>query len=330
MPHPPAVLGVDLGGTGIKWARGTGLARAWATGQIATPRTGPGDVVRAIAALATAPRPAAIGVGVPGHLTDDRRGTRLIPNLPGQWAGFPLAAELEAQAGAPVTLVNDARAFARAELAIGAAADLRDAIFVTIGTGVGGAIALDGRILRGRGDRVGELGHMSCRPGGARCGCGAHGCLETVVSGTAIATRLRTARTATATATATADVTAEDVVRAAEQGDPLARETLHDAGRALGRVLGDLTALLAISTVVVGGGVAPALDLMRPAIDTELAARRDLVGPVEIRRARLGRHAGAMGAALEAALQPALQARPDTTTGARTAPGPSATPWDTP
>ncbi|GAB2656702.1 hypothetical protein GCM10009743_36610 [Kribbella swartbergensis] len=163
-------------------------------------------------------------------------------------------------------------------------------MFVTMGTGIGGALALNGRILRARGDVVGELGHMICRPAGLPCGCGAYGCLETVAGGLALVARVRAGG-------GRAD-TPQDVVRAADRGSGSARAVLGDAGQALGLVLGNVIAYSGATTVVIGGGVAPAFAFMRPAVEAELAGRARLVGPVEVRLGRLGSGAGALGAAL--------------------------------
>ncbi|NJC72914.1 ROK family protein [Planosporangium thailandense] len=292
MLNSTATLGVDVGGTRIKWVRwiaGAGIAEQ---GQLPTPRTGPAGVVEAIGALAGGQQCDAVGVGVPGHLTDDGRGTRMIPNLPGEWAGLRLADQVEERIGHPVVLTNDARAFARAELDHGAARDLANVLFVTLGTGIGGALALNGKILRSRGDAVGELGHMICRPGGRRCGCGAIGCLETVAGGSALVTCAR--------ALGSAAETPDDVVRLAESTDGPERGVLLDAAQALGLVLGNVLAYTGVNTVVIGGGVASAFDAMRERVQLALAERSGLIGTAIIRMAELGPIAGALGAAFEA------------------------------
>jgi glucokinase len=288
-----AVLGVDVGGTNIKWVRWSEVGGVEAAGQVATPRGGESEVVGAVVTLVTEQGGRAVGVGMPGHLTVDGRRTRLIPNIAGDWDGFPLADVLEARLQLPVTLGNDARAFARAELEVGSASDLAEALFVTIGTGIGGAVAIGGEIIRGGRDALGEFGHMICETPGALCGCGAFGCLETIASGSALVARAR--------ALSSEAFTSEGVVRAAALSEGPERQVLREAGRALGFVLGNLMAVFGISAVIVGGGAAPALDWMRPTLDAELATRRVLVGPVDLRLATLGNHAGAVGAALGAA-----------------------------
>ncbi|MEU4396482.1 ROK family protein [Kribbella sp. NPDC023855] len=288
-------LGVDIGGTRIKWVRWSPGSGVLDQGEQATPRSGSPAVVAAVAELIARASVQLAGVALPGHLSNDLTAVRLLPNLPGDRPGLPLADELAAQTGARIQLVNDARAFALAELRLGAAKQFDDALFVTMGTGIGGALALNGRILRARGDAVGELGHVICHPGGLPCGCGAHGCLETVAGGQALVARVR--------AEGGRAETPHEVVQAAARGSGLERAVLEDAGQALGLVLGNVIAYSGVTSVVIGGGVAPAFVFMRPAVEAELAARARLVGPVDLQYARLGPGAGALGAALLVAAQ---------------------------
>ncbi|NJP97454.1 ROK family protein [Nonomuraea sp. FMUSA5-5] len=292
MDEEGAVLGVDVGGTQIKWVLWSPGAGVLGHGELRTPRSGPPAVLAAVAELIGDGKAGAAGVAVPGHLTDDLRAVRLLPNLPGPWEGLPFAAELESRTGVRVRLVNDARAFALAELTLGAARGRQDVLFVTMGTGIGGALALGGRVLRAGGDRVGELGHMICRPGGPACGCGSRGCLEAVAGGSALVTAVR--------AGGGRARTPEEVVREAGRSGGLERSVLETAGSALALVLGNVVAYSGVSAVVVGGGVAPAFAFMRPAVEAELAARVRLVGRVDLRLAELGSGAGALGAALAA------------------------------
>jgi glucokinase len=282
-----AVLGIDIGGTRTKWVRWSAEYGVVDQGDRATPRSGVRDVVEQVVALIDDAHVTAAGVAVPGCLSGDLRRIELLPNLPGAWAGVPFAAELEARTGVQVRLVYDARAFALAELRMGAARAEDDALFVTMGTGIGGALALNGRVVRARGDAVGELGHMICTPGGDPCGCGARGCLETVAGGWALVAQVR-ARGGQAE-------TPEDLVRAAGRVE---RDVLDEAGQALGLVLSNAVAYTGVTTVVIGGGVAPAFACMRPAVEAQLAARARLVGPVDVRLAQLGSTAGALGAAI--------------------------------
>ncbi|GHE79277.1 hypothetical protein GCM10017786_06380 [Amycolatopsis deserti] len=288
------LLGVDVGGTAIKWAVVRDAAPV-ASGHLPTPRSGPPAVRSVIAALAGEHRPDAIGVAVPGHL-DRRTGVvRFVPNLPGDWTDFPLGAGISAETGRPVRVLNDSRAFALAELRTGAARGMCDVLFLTLGTGVGGAYASGGRVLSGPGDRLGEIGHVIHDETGPRCGCGARGCLETVASGVAISRAYR-ARSGIA-------AEARAVVAAAAAGDADAAHVLAAAGDAIGAVLASVLGLLPAQAVVAGGGVAGALPWMREAITGRLAQRRSFVGEVEVVAAALGTGAGAIGAAFYAAQQ---------------------------
>ncbi|MEU0071865.1 ROK family protein [Streptomyces sp. NPDC006332] len=329
-PRPAgSALGVDIGATNIKWVHRADAAVV-ARGTLPTP-AGPAQVADAIAEIAGAHTVEAIGVALPGHLSPNLRSTTTIPNIDGDWRGFPLADTIERATAKPVLLMNDARAFASAELALGSARGHSDVVFMTMGTGIGGAIALGGVVLRGPGDRIGEIGHMTAEYGGDRCGCGARGCLETMAGGRALATAWSRALASRGTGNqdqpakgedrgrtttpqdhdrpAEAEdqdlsATPEDLVRAAGSGDSTAREILGSAATAVGTVLGSLLAQLGLATVVVGGGVAPAFEVMRPAVESALRDRRRLIGPVTLLIAALGPYAGATGAALNSTARP--------------------------
>lgn len=281
-------LGIDVGGTAIKW-----ITRDGATGGV-TARGGvptPGDrdaVVKAVVALARAAGPDRIGLAVPGHVDRATGTVRFLPNLPGRWSGFPLGDAVAGATGHPVRLLNDARAFCLAELRLGAARGLTDVLFLTLGTGVGGGVVTGGRLLVGPDDRLGEIGHTTYERSGPACGCGGRGCLEMYASGPAIAAAAGGGRTPAA------------VARAAAEGEPAATRAIARAGRAIGEAVGSVAALLPSTALVVGGGVAGALPVLRPHIEAALAARERFIGPVRVLAAALGDEAGATGAALAA------------------------------
>lgn len=276
-------LGVDVGGSAVKWALLDGEKVA-DSGTFPTPR-GPDAVVEQVAA-SLPDGVASIGIGLPGHV-DRAAGIALfVPNPPGEWTGFPVGPALSARTGLPVAVVNDARAFALAELRVGAARGLSDVLFAVLGTGIGGAVALGGQILAGPRDNLGEVGHITVDTFGPECCCGNRGCVETFAAGPGIVRGYRSR------------ATPADVAEAARRGDRKAVEVMSRAGWALGVALGDAVALLGIDTVVVGGGVAGALDLMRPAMRDEFERRRPLIGDVTVLPAALGPLAGAIGAAI--------------------------------
>jgi glucokinase len=292
-----AALGADIGATFIKWVRLVGRD-VTAVGVLPTPVDGPEAAVAVLAGIANQQSAARLGVAVPGHLTPDLLCTTMIPNIPGEWDRYPLAGALRKATGVPVALINDARAFAFAELALGAARWRPDALFLTLGTGVGGAIALDGAVLRNAGDRLGEIGHITVIPDGSACTCGSRGCLEAYAGSRALGAAWSRAGGSC--------VDSEDLTRAAQAGNPDAQRILDTAGRAIGTALGSVLAMLGFRTVVIGGGVAAAFELMRPAVMEVLGARMRLIGQVELLIAELGPQAGAVGAALHVAVDDLL------------------------
>jgi glucokinase len=287
-PTPSSVvstlrLGVDVGGTSIKWVvlDGESVIRQ---GQRPTPGDDEAAVLRAIADLAAEQLVASVGVALPAVIDAKAGATLVAPNLPGEWHGLAVVGPLRDALGVPVAVCNDGRALTNAEWLLGAARGCRDAIVLALGTGVGGGIVSDGRIIRGPRGRAGELGHIPVDPTGERCGCGAVGCLETVAGARAL---VRAGR-----------LSPELIVEAARHGDAAARGVLARAGTAIGRAFAALAVSLNPELFVVGGGLAPALDVLRPAIEAQLEERTSLTGTIPIVPSALGLHAGAIGAAL--------------------------------
>ena len=255
---PPA-LAIDIGGTKVAFADVAGAACANPS-RIATPRTGRGaDLVEAIAAEVArrggrvgggpaegADGGARLGVATTGIVRDGRL-TALNPGTLPIEDGFPLARSLEARLGRPVLALNDAQAAAWGERMHGAAQDWRTFAFVTVSTGVGGGLVVDGRLQLGASGLAGHVGHMVVDPQGPACGCGRRGCLEAVASGSAIA-RLASVRLGRA-------VAAPEVFALDARGDAVAEGVLEGAATALARALCDLAAALDLDGVVLGGGV---------------------------------------------------------------------------
>ena len=255
-------LGLDLGGTDIK------LALLEDDRLVATDTTptrseiaGPPAVLERLVALGRSVGSAdSVGVSVPG-LVDAAGCGLLFPNLYGDWLGQPITSPLTAGFGQPVALLNDGHAFALAEARVGAARGSRDVICIVCGTGVGGGLVLSGHLHLGIGERAGEVGHQTVEPDGEPCGCGNHGCLETIAGARAIAR----------------------------------------AGRYVGIAIANLTIFLTPERVVIGGGVAEAGELLLDPIREEVRRRAGKVAPLDeigIVRAELGPYAGAIGAAL--------------------------------
>jgi glucokinase len=276
-------MGVDVGGTSIKWVVLDGESVIH-QGRRPTPCDDEAAVLRAIADLAATERVESVGVALPAVIDAKAGATLVAPNLPGEWHGLAVVEPLQDELGVPVMLCNDGRALTNAEWLLGAARGCRDAVVLALGTGVGGGIVSDGRIIRGPRGRAGELGHIPVEPTGERCGCGAIGCLETVAGARALVRACRRSP--------------ELIVEAARHGDAGALEVLVRAGTAIGRAFATLAVSLNPELFVVGGGLAPALALMRPAIEAQLQERTSLTGTTPIVPSALGLHAGAIGAAL--------------------------------
>jgi len=267
----PTYLGIDLGATKIEvvvtGADLTPLSRARA----ATPaRGGPPAVVTAIEAavaeaLATAPhgRLVAAGIGVPGHVDRATGAVARSPNIRGWTASYPLQAELETRLGVPVAVDNDVRTALLGEHRLGAAAPYHDVLAVWFGTGVGGALLLDGMIRRGRLDACGEIGHACATPGGRRCACGRRGCLEAYAGRSSMERRARervdkgdkTTLFTLMRKAARTRLTSGVIARALDQGDLLANELINDAVRAAGPVIASAVNILDVDAVVIGGGL---------------------------------------------------------------------------
>ena len=232
-----------------------------------------------------------VGIGVPG-LYDPAAGTaRFLVNIPGPWAGQPIAGPVGDAVGLPAALINDARAFGLAELRLGAGRGASSMIGLTLGTGVGGVIAIDGRVHQGHDGTAGEIGHQTIDPDGPMCGCGNRGCVEAFARADRIAAACGTA-------------TAEEAVTRARAGDARAIEGLARIGRDLGIGIANMIAVISPDRVVIGGGIgAGAIDLLFEPIQAELRQRvkTTALDRVELVPAELGTWAGAIGAAIHGA-----------------------------
>jgi glucokinase len=301
-----ALIGVDLGGTSIRAAVATGDVTHGEPVHRDTPsRDGPAAVLDAVADCA---RQAAAGapirglaIGIPGPI-DPRAGVvHDAPNMSG-WNEVPAAAMLTERLGCPVVLCHDAAAAGYAELKAGAGRGARHLLFITVSTGIGGALFIDGDLYDGATGSAGEVGHTPISDDGPPCGQGHPGCLEGTSSGTAIAARAR-AELAAGTASSLSGldgvlIDARAIVVAANAGDELSLRMFHDAGHALGRALGGFINVLSPDAIVIGGGLIHAGDLLLgPArhavtqIAFEIPARR-----CKIVTAALGTDAGLIGA----------------------------------
>lgn len=308
------VLGIDLGGTKVELALVDLDGRLSATHRRVTDSDGgPAPVIADIAAaarevLARAEQPVrAVGVGVAGQVDGPAGVVRSAPNLRG-WRDVHLVEALEGALGLPVAITNDVNATTLAEHAIGAGRGIDDLVVVFVGTGVGGGVVANGRLVEGAGGHAGELGHMTIVVDGRPCSCRNRGCFEAYCGGWAIAERAREAvdgapeagRLLLELAGGRNAISAATVDRAAAQGDPLARRLVDETGHFLGAGLIGIVHALNPRRVILGGGVIagmPHLIATAAAHVRERAMEVFLEG-LEIVPAGLGVEAGVVGAAL--------------------------------
>lgn len=245
-----------------------------------------------------------IGFGVPGLIYMDEGKIRESPNLPG-WDNYPLRDELEQKLGTRVFLENDANAAALGEKWVGLGRDVDSLAMLTLGTGVGGGIVINGHVWHGMLGMAGELGHITVKPDGPRCGCGNSGCLEVMASATAVV-RMANEAIEQGRSEALADakqhgvrITSKLVYEKAVGGDDAAREIFETVGRSLGIALAGLVNTFNFPLYVITGGVMAAWDLFAPAMIAEVERRSFVyrVGHTRIEPSKLGDEAGLYGAA---------------------------------
>lgn len=304
------VFAADLGGTHLRAATIDQSGRIHFRLKHGTPQAkSPDEIVRALALAVRecekqSARPAAIralSVVVPGTVDVAAGIVVKAPNVP-CLDGFSLTAALTEELKLPAILENDANAAAVGEMWQGAGRGLRTIVCVTLGTGVGGGIILEGRLWRGADGAAAEVGHMCVDPfGGVACGCGSRGCLEVYASATAI---VRMAREATprypdSVLRTGAALTSEAIYSAGLAGDELAVEVFRRMGVYLGIGLANLINIINPEMIVIGGGVANGWELFAKHMHQQVAERAFplLAGRVKIVRAECGDDAGLLGAA---------------------------------
>ena len=270
----PYVVGIDIGGTntvfGIVDARGTIIASGAVKTQVyPTVEEYADEVCKNLLPLIIAnDKIKGIGIGAPNG--NYYTGTiEFAPNLP--WKGvLPLASMFEERLGIPTALTNDANAAAVGEMTYGAARGMKDFIMITLGTGVGSGIVINGQVVYGHDGFAGELGHVIVRRDGRICGCGRKGCLETYCSATGVARTAREFLAARTDASLLRNIPAEsivskDVYDAAVQGDKLAQEIFEFTGNILGEALADAIAFSSPEAIILFGGLAKSGDyIMKP------------------------------------------------------------------
>jgi len=281
------VVGIDLGGTNI--VVGTvaedGSEMHGLVSEPTMAEQGSDAVVARIVKLARASLKeagsrtiAGIGIGAPGPLDTERGLVLLTPNL--GWTNFPLRDRITAEIGLPATLDNDANCAIFGEWWRGAARGAKHVVGLTIGTGIGGGIVLDGQIYHGASDIAGEIGHMTIDSTGRRCKCGNYGCLEAYASGPAIAARAVEGVEAGAETSLPeyvrgdlTQITAQVVYEAAHDGDEYAREVVHDTAKVLGAGVANIINIFNPQVVVICGGVTLAGDQLFVPLRSEVKRR---------------------------------------------------------
>jgi glucokinase len=290
-----AALGIDLGGSSIKWGIVNPTGKMLENGRIKLPDRAPEVVIDLLGRLIREKTEnssldlVGIGVGSPGLVDKTRKIVRLSPNFP-LWDHFPIVDKLERFAnGKQITFENDANLLVYSETRWGAAVGCKDVIVLTLGTGVGGGVMIDGRLVRGFGGGAGELGHIPLDVNGPKCGCGATGCLEAFCN---ITGTLRMAEQVFPAGTAPENPA--ELTRAADMGDEWAIETWRRVGHYLGVGVAALINIFNPEVVLVGGGLTNAGKwLFEPA--AEIAAKRSYTpswNEVTFRRAELEDESG--------------------------------------
>jgi glucokinase len=311
------ILGVDIGGTNLVVGAVTedgGRIRGLVSEPTGAPE-GPDAVIHRIVRMAgeviaetrrqdQGAELLGVGIGSPGPL-DRKKGLVIFtPNL--RWTNMPVRDRIGTALNLPASLDNDANCAMLGEHWVGAARGARDAVCFTLGTGIGGGIVVDGKLVHGASDVAAEIGHITIDVNGRRCGCGNDGCLEAYASGPAIARRAVEAVEAGAASSIPAlvghdlsKITAQTVFEAVAQGDPLADELVHDTARYLGVGIANMLNVLNPEVVVICGGVTRAGDHLFVPLRREVARRafKPAVEACRIVPGMLEGTAGVVGAA---------------------------------
>lgn len=305
-------IGVDVGGTkvlgGVVNEHGIVLAHA----RRDTPRQGGSALTQAIADVALELMEdfevGSVGISAAGFVSSDRKTMLATPNIAG-WNGVDLDKELGALIGLPLVIENDANAAAWGEARFGAGVNEHHLMMLTIGTGIGGGVVVNGQLYRGAFGIAAEFGHMRVVPDGHLCGCGARGCFEQYASGNALLRHAREAISASPEVArnllalgdgTVAGLTGKHITDAARQGDAVALAAFNTTAQWLGAGIASLSVVLDPACVVIGGGVIDAGEILlaptRAAVERNMPFAGKHPSP-RIIAAELGNEAGLVGAA---------------------------------
>lgn len=257
-----------------------------------------------------------LGISAPGMIDLETNTTLFLPNLYSEWRNVPVGERMKSYLGFDVCMLNDVRAITYGEWAFGAGQGVDSMACFAVGTGVGGGLVVDNRLVLGFGGTAGELGHQTVEMNGPLCGCGNHGCLEVYASGPAIAAEAaRGVRQGWSTKIAELidddlnKLTPKIVTQAAEMGDEFALEVWDRAGTYLGIGVANVLTCVGVKRVVIAGGVSKAGDLLLNPIK-RVAKERVFLMPVEkvdFVIAKLGKEAGIVGMAAWSALKHGIE-----------------------
>ena len=299
-------IGLDVGGTNLKGARLDESGEVLARLHEPVVREKPEDLLAQFEQAVRKLRGdggeiEGVGIGLPGIVDHASARLRGVPNLPALAAlrDRDLGDEVEARTGAATFIENDANAAGLAEAWLGAGRGAESMVFLTLGTGGGGAVILHERLWTGRSGYAGEVGHVQLDPDGEPCGCGSRGCLETVV-GIAGWSRRAEQKIKTRSSRLTGQkIDPASIVAAAREGDVVAIEVVEETARALGQALGSLVNILNPERAVIGGGVAAAgaFLLDRVVRETKSCCWPQAFEDCSFRLAELGGDSGVVGAA---------------------------------
>jgi glucokinase len=305
-------IGVDVGGTKVAAGVVDDEGRIVEKLRRPTPSTSPHETAMVIAEVVDILKGKydeveAVGLGAAGFVDESRSTVLFAPNL--AWRDEPIKKKVESQVGLPVIVENDANATAWGEAKFGAGRGEDHMVMITLGTGIGGGLILDGELYRGRFGIGGEFGHFRVVPDGRRCGCGNRGCWEQYASGNALVAEARElARVSPALAGRLLElgdgspegISGPEITEAARGGDNAALECFRSVATWVGQGMADLAAILDPGAFIIGGGLSEAGDLLldpaRAAFENALTGRGHRVF-ADIRMAELGPDAGIVGAA---------------------------------
>jgi glucokinase len=305
-------IGIDVGGTkvlgGVVDESGVVLARA----RKDTPRQGGKALTQTIAEtvkeLMAQHKVKSVGVSAAGFVSSDRKTMLATPNI-ADWNDVDLDSELKSLIGLPIVIENDANAAAWGEAKFGAGRNQNHMMMLTVGTGIGGGIVVDGQLYRGAFGTAAEFGHMRVVPEGHICGCGARGCFEQYASGNALLRHAREAINASPEVArnllsrgdgTVAGLTGQIITQAAQEGDPIALAAFNTTGQWLGAGIASLAVLLDPACVVIGGGVIDAGEILLAPTRESLERTMPFAGKhpyPELIAAELGNDAGLVGVA---------------------------------